>query len=126
MIWKRPSRIIPEDQRPGKVVVAVITDGQENSSKEFRKEQIVRMIKERTDKDNWQFVFLSSDLGAIGDAVAYGIDPNAALLFQKTQAGTAGAWASLATQVSTLRSGKKQKIGFAPDNSMDPKDPKKA
>ncbi len=114
-----------EDERPTKVVMVVITDGQENSSREFRKDQIVRMIKDRTDKNDWQFVFLSADLGAIGDAMSYGIDPNAALLFEKSQKGTAGVWSSLSKQISDYRSAKKRKIGFDPGDRKHTKVPKK-
>jgi hypothetical protein len=73
------------------------------------------MIKDRTEKDNWQFVFLSADMDAIGDARSYGIRPDAALLFAKNAVGTTAAWASLSSEISDYRSAKKRKIGFDPD-----------
>lgn len=116
---------IKEDERPANVVVAIITDGKENDSREFRKDQVVAMVKEKSDKDAWQFVFLSADLGAIGDAVAYGIQPQAALLFKKNARGTADAYSSLSAEISSFRSGKKRKIGFAPEDRKHPDDPHK-
>ena len=59
---------LSEEERPSKVVVVVITDGQENASQEFRRDQIIKMVKEKTEKDVWQFVFLSADLDAFMDA----------------------------------------------------------
>lgn len=44
-----------------KVVIVVVTDGQENSSKEFTGETIKRAIKAAEAKD-WQIIFLSADL----------------------------------------------------------------
>jgi hypothetical protein len=97
-----------EAERPSRVVMVVITDGQENSSREFRKDQIVKMIKEKTVKNDWQFVFLSADLGAIGDALSYGIDPDAALLFEKSHKGTTEVWASLSKEIGAYRTVKKK------------------
>jgi hypothetical protein len=114
---------MPVHDRPARAVFVVITDGQENSSREFRKDQIVKMIKNRTEKDNWQFVFLSADLDAIGDAGSYGIRPDAALFFEKSAKGTMSAWASLSARISDYRSDKKGKIGFVPEDRKHPDDP---
>jgi hypothetical protein len=114
-----------EDDRPSQVVMVIITDGQENSSKEFRKDQIVKMIKNRTDNDGWQFVFLSADMAAIGDAVSYGMQRDATMYFDKTARGTAQALSHLSVEVSAFRTLKKAKIGFVPPESEDTKDPKK-
>lgn len=114
-----------EENRPAKVVVVVVTDGHENSSQEFRKDQIEKMVKEKTEKSDWQFVFLSADLAAIGDAMAVGIHADAVLLFQKNAKGSAGAWDSLSERTSDFRSSRKKKIGFVPDDRKHPDDPEK-
>jgi hypothetical protein len=116
---------IKEEGRPAKVVVVVVTDGQENSSREFRKDQIEKMVKEKTEKSSWQFVFLSADLAAIGDAMAVGIHADAVLLFEKSAKGSAGAWASLSARTSDYRSSRKKKIGFEQDDRKHPDDPEK-
>lgn len=109
--------------RPSRVVFVVITDGQENASREFRKDQIARMIQERTKKDGWQFVFLSADMGAIGDADSYGIAPDSSLLFAKTAQGTKAAWDSLSLNIAAFRTAKKKKMGFDPEDRQHPDDP---
>ncbi len=116
---------LKEDERPAKVVVVVVTDGQENSSREFRKDQIEKMVKEKTEKNSWQFVFLSADLAAIGDARSVGIQADAALLFEKSGKGSAGAWASLSQRTSDYRSARKKKIGFEQEDRQHPDDPAK-
>ena len=67
-----------EDDRPSKAVFVVITDGQENSSREFRRDQIMKMINEKEKQSGWQFVFLSADLDAINDAMDHGFQAKAA------------------------------------------------
>lgn len=55
---------LPESLRPGKVVVNVVTDGQENSSHEVKLEQVKESIKHQTEKYGWEFVFMASGLNA--------------------------------------------------------------
>lgn len=63
---------LPEEERPDKVIFVVITDGQENSSHEYRKEQITDMIKRQREVYNWEFVFMGADENSIQDAQSWG------------------------------------------------------
>lgn len=65
---------LPEDERPGLVLFMVVTDGQENSSREFSKERMVEMVKHQTDKYNWQFTFLCADPTTANVAKSAGAD----------------------------------------------------
>jgi hypothetical protein len=116
---------LKEEDRPARVVLVIVTDGQENSSREFRKDQIEKMVKEKREKHAWQFVFLSADLAAIEDAKAVGMDAGAMLAYQRNAKGTAGAWASLSSQTAHYRGARKNKIGFDPADRQPPDDPKK-
>ena len=98
--------------RPSKVVMVIVTDGQENASREFTKAQIEAMVKAKIAKEDWQFVFLSADLAAIGDARAVGIGAHAALLHHKDARGTASAWEALSAHTAEYRRARKHKIGF--------------
>ncbi len=49
---------LPEDQRPGQVIFLVITDGQENTSREFQAEKVKEMVKHQTDTYQWSFIFM--------------------------------------------------------------------
>ena len=95
---------LDEQDRPGKVVVVVITDGEENASREFRKEQIEKMIKKKTEKDGWEFVFLSADLSAIGDAMKLGFRDNATRSFVKSSEGVSDCMEDLSAHISAYRS----------------------
>ena len=50
-----------EDKRPAKVIVTIITDGHENHSKEYKREQIMEMINHQRDKYKWEFLFLAAN-----------------------------------------------------------------
>jgi Mg-chelatase subunit ChlD len=112
--------------RPARLVMAFITDGMENSSREFQKDQVTKMIEERTEKDGWQFVFLSADLGAIDEAVNMGIDADSAMPYAKSATGSARAWRALSRGTSRYRSGRTKKLGFQPPDDKSSDGPEQA
>jgi len=63
----------PEKQRPDKVMVVIITDGQENASKEFSATAIKSTISTHEELLHWSFIFLGSGLENFQDAEAMGI-----------------------------------------------------
>lgn len=65
--------LLPEDDRPDKVLVVIQTDGQENSSQQFTWEDVATMVKEQTEKYSWQFVFLGMGLDTFKQGNLLGI-----------------------------------------------------
>ena len=63
----------PEDERPSKNIVVIITDGGENSSTEYRLKDIRERIKTQENVYNWSFVYLGNDLSDAKDAEDIGI-----------------------------------------------------
>jgi len=114
---------VDDKLQPAKVVVAIVTDGQENASREFNKAQIVKMIEEKTKKNDWQFVFLSSDLNAIRDAEGYGFDIQMSLAYDKDSQGTRNAFSVLSKNAADYRSNKKKKMDFDLNDRKHPRDP---
>jgi len=49
---------LDEDKRPGQIIFLIITDGQENCSKEFAASKVKEMVKHQTDTYKWSFVFM--------------------------------------------------------------------
>lgn len=94
-------RLGPEE-RPAKVVFVVVTDGQENASREYTRAQVNRLIEQR-DKAGWQFVFLSADLAAIQDAEAVGFRSRSTMVFDKDARGSRQAFETLSTTLCEYR-----------------------
>jgi len=90
----------PKKERPEKLVVVFITDGQENSSREFNLDQIKSMIKKKQKNDDWQFVFLSADLDAVDDAQSVGIAAESVMSFDKNTKGTKAMFTSLSHRIT--------------------------
>ncbi|HET7398551.1 MAG TPA: vWA domain-containing protein [Intrasporangium sp.] len=56
---------LPEEQRPGSVILGIMTDGHENASREFTHAQVKAMIETQTRSYGWQFLYLGADQDAI-------------------------------------------------------------
>ena len=63
-----------EAQRPGKVVVLIMTDGQENASKEYTFKAIADMIKTQRETYSWEFIFIGAgdDVFSVGEGLGIG------------------------------------------------------
>ncbi len=62
-----------EDDRPGEVIVVILTDGEENQSREFSLTTVKQMITSQQDTYGWKFVFLGADQDAFEAAGGMGI-----------------------------------------------------
>lgn len=66
----------PEAKRPGNVIVVILTDGLENSSREFKLDKIKEMVKHQADVYDWSFVFLGQNIDAFAAGRQMGFDLN--------------------------------------------------
>ena len=54
-----------EAQRPASVIVAIMTDGLENASKEWSHPAIKALVEQQTRQYGWQFMYMGADQDAI-------------------------------------------------------------
>jgi hypothetical protein len=87
--------------QPGKVLFLVITDGDENYSKEFTLPVIQKMVEEF--KKRWQFVYLGANQNSFEVAGKIGFDKDAIMNYQAVHGSVMGAYQSLSDSVSRYR-----------------------
>jgi len=92
-----------EDDKPSKVIFVITTDGQENTSKEFKQSQIKKMIEHQTNTYNWQFLFLGANIDAVGTAQSFGISGQFASNYTANSVGTDSLYTSLSRGISNYR-----------------------
>ena len=56
----------------GKVIVAIVTDGDENASNEWTRSNLFDMITKKREEDKWEFIFLAGDQDAITEGSKMG------------------------------------------------------
>jgi uncharacterized protein YegL len=90
-------------ENPERAIVVIVTDGQENSSKEYTTAKIKEMIKARQDSGKWAFIYLGADVDAFAEAQKYGIPMQNAAGYVKSAAGIRGMSASMSASVGNMR-----------------------
>ena len=78
---------MPEAERPARVVFVIVTDGAENSSREYTADRVRAMIQEQQETYGWQFVFLAADAAAFAEAGRYGFSADTSARTGKTGRG---------------------------------------
>jgi hypothetical protein len=105
---------MPEQDRPSLVIFVVMTDGEENSSKEFTKAQIKEMIEHQQNVYHWQFTFLGANQDAFAEAGGLGIDAAGVACFSASK--VAGTYNALGAKVARMRRQKRE--GKTVDNAF--------
>ena len=62
-----------ESERPSKNIIVIMTDGQENASKEYNFDTVKAKIKHQEEKYSWTFVYMGTNLQDLNDANRLGI-----------------------------------------------------
>lgn len=94
----------PEDGKPEKVIVVVMTDGEENFSRHYGRKQIFDMVTTQKDAHKWEFVFLGANQDSYLEAGRLGIDGKDASNYNATAKGMRAAYASAGRSVTGYRS----------------------
>jgi hypothetical protein len=93
----------PEAQRPGKVIVAIFTDGQENASRTFTAAHISDLIRLYRNEKGWEFLFLAANQDAIASAARMNIDAQMGGDVQFSEKGIKSSSAAMARKVRASR-----------------------
>jgi hypothetical protein len=94
-------KALEESERPEKVIFAVVTDGHENASVEWKGDKVREAVKLQTDKYNWQFVFIGANIDAYATGMGMGFSSTAQ--YAGTGASTRGVFANTSQTVSNYR-----------------------
>lgn len=96
------------DERPGKVIIVVLTDGEENSSKgiyqgEDGRNLLMEKITHQKEKYNWVFFFMGTNIDALSTGKNIGIDIKTCINFGATQKQCSEVLRTTSAQVSAIR-----------------------
>lgn len=93
-----------EDYRAEKVMFVIITDGEENASREYSAAKVKAMIEHEKRRYGWEFIFLGANIDAVETAGRFGISADRAVDYVPDGAGTALNFEAMAETVACFRS----------------------
>ncbi|KKM01915.1 hypothetical protein LCGC14_1789700 [marine sediment metagenome] len=93
----------PEEERPSKILVAVLTDGLENASRDYKKAKINEMITHQRDKYCWEFIFLGANQDAIAEGSSLGVSKIYSMTYSATPNGMKNGMRSMSYAASSYR-----------------------
>lgn len=91
---------LPEEKRPGTVIIGIMTDGYENASFLYSWKDIAERIRHQKEKYNWHFMFFGADEAAIAAAAKLNIERTESALWR----------AGDAEEVSTVMSAQSRRV----------------
>ena len=98
---------MPEEERPEHVLCVIITDGEENASKEYTTEDVKNRIEHQKTKYNWQFEFLAANQDAFETGESFGLNEDNCMDFKCDSEGVELLCEYVEDRMSRIR--KKQK-----------------
>lgn len=92
-----------DDYRAEKVMFVIITDGEENASREYSATKVKEMIERQKSRYNWEFIFLGSNIDAVETAGRFGINADRAVDYVPDGEGTALNFKKMSETVAGFR-----------------------
>lgn len=85
------------------VLFVIITDGQENASRQFTVQTVKRLLEQQKEAKGWEFIFLGANIDAVETASRMGISPDHAADFLSDSEGTQLNYQVIADTITTYR-----------------------
>ena len=82
-----------------KTLVVIMTDGYENASREYTKQQIQNLIANH----NWEFIYIGADIDSYSEAANYGFKKSRIANYKKSEQGVKDAYTSINSAVNYMR-----------------------
>lgn len=94
---------LPEAERPGNVILVVVTDGLENASREFSTAKVREMTEHQRNTYNWQVIFLAANQDAVAVGRQYGVAPQSAMSYDMSGRAVMDSYSSVSQAVTGVR-----------------------
>lgn len=105
-------------EKPEKVVICIVTDGQENSSHEFNQRQIFDLIAEKS-AAGWQFTFLGAEQDAYASGESLGIQHASIMNYGKSPVGTQSMFNNVSSSTSSYLRGQSTSVTYDADQKKE-------
>jgi uncharacterized protein YegL len=96
---------LPQNQRPGNVIVVVMTDGYENASITFKPTGVKEKIVHQTSKYNWDFIYLGANQDSFLVSKELGFKANLTANYDHDMQGVDQIYSQVSNHILSSRTG---------------------
>lgn len=96
---------MPDADRPGKVIVVIMTDGEENASSQYTRDQVFAMVKHQTEAYQWQFLYLGANQDAINEGAKLGMNRGQTMTYAANSGSTRASYMHVNSAVNRMKGG---------------------
>jgi len=107
------------DYQAEKVMFVIITDGEENSSREYSAEKVKAQIERQKKNYGWEFIFLGANIDAVETAGRFGISADRAQNYHADSEGVELNFRVMSEAVATFRECASMPEGWSDDIQKD-------
>jgi len=93
----------PEHDRPYKIIIFIITNGEDNASREYSQEKVKSMVELQKQTYGWEFIFFGANIDSAAAASSIGIPKNMAFDIAADEEGFFCAHEAMGAALSNLR-----------------------
>jgi uncharacterized protein YegL len=92
-----------DEYQAEKVMFVIITDGEENASREYSSDKVKIQIEHQKSKYGWEFIFLGANIDAVETAARFGIDRSRAQNYHADSEGSQVVYEAMAEATVAFR-----------------------
>lgn len=93
--WKR--------EQPERAIVVIVTDGEENASREYKKAKIKKMIESRQASGKWAFIYLGANVDAFAEGASMGFSGANTAQYTNSAVGTVRMYGAVSKAALSVR-----------------------
>lgn len=101
---------LSDDEKPENTIVTIITDGQENASKEWTYQKVKNLLTTVQEEKQWVVSFLGANIDVAKEAESIGIRQGMTASYMADSIGTTAVYSSVSKMQRMMRGVKKSKM----------------
>lgn len=101
-----------EHDRPGKVMLIIVTDGQENASQSWTLDRVRDLLTQQRDVYKWAVTYLAANVDAFAEAQKMGIMTTNTVGYRASSAGTQNAYAAASASATRFSTGQSSTMDY--------------
>lgn len=103
-----------DDEKPERVILVIVTDGRENSSRQFTRSAVMELMQDKQDNHGWNVIYLAANQNAIVEARNWGVKAASAMNYTAGKVGVANVYAAVTDHTHNLKKGLTCSVDFSP------------